>query len=90
MRNTLTDLNNHLFEQMERLNNDDLTDEELDQELRRAEGMTKVAGQIIENANLAFKVVEHLYEAGYAPKNAADALPAMFKENGKQIPERST
>ena len=39
-RNTLTDLNNHLFEQLERLNDDSLTPEELETELRRAEGMT--------------------------------------------------
>ena len=54
MKNTLEDLNNHLFEAMERLNNDDLTDEELDREFKRAEGMTKVAGQIIQNAELAY------------------------------------
>lgn len=39
MKNTLTDLNNHLFEQMERLNDDGLDDAQLDKELRRAEGM---------------------------------------------------
>lgn len=49
MKNTLQDLNNHLFEQLERLNDEDLTDEQLDRELRRAEGMTKIATQIIEN-----------------------------------------
>lgn len=39
MKNTLTDLNNHLFEQLERLNDDELDDAQLDKELRRAEGM---------------------------------------------------
>ena len=68
MKNTLEDLNNHLFEAMERLNNDDLTDEELDRELKRAEGMTKVAGQIIQNAELAYKTMVHMdeYEIGRA------------------------
>ena len=37
MKNTLQDLNNHLFEQLERLNDEDLTDDQLDRELRRAE-----------------------------------------------------
>ena len=45
MRNTLQDLNSHLFEQLERLNDEDLSDEELDKELKRADGMTKIATQ---------------------------------------------
>lgn len=62
MKNTLQDLNNHLFEQLERLNDEDLTDEQLDRELRRAEGMTKIATQIIENGELAFKTMVHMDE----------------------------
>ena len=34
VRNTLMDLNNHLFEQMERLNDDGLTDESLKREMQ--------------------------------------------------------
>ena len=52
MKNTLADLNNHLFEQMERLNDDDLNNEELDKEIKRAKAMTDVSSQIIENAAL--------------------------------------
>lgn len=43
MRNTLSDLNNHLFEQLEMLNDEDLDDEGLDRELKRADGMSKIA-----------------------------------------------
>lgn len=43
MKNTLQDLNGHLFEQLERLNDDDLSDDQLDRELKRAEGMTRIA-----------------------------------------------
>lgn len=46
----MIDLNNHLFEQMERLNDDELNNEELDKEIRRAKAMTEVSSQIIENA----------------------------------------
>lgn len=36
MNNTLGDLNNHLFAQLEKLGDDDLRDEKLDEEIRRA------------------------------------------------------
>ena len=58
MKNTLADLNNHLFEQMERLNDDDLTDEQLEKEIKRADAMTGVATQIIGNAHLILKATE--------------------------------
>lgn len=36
MKNTLSDLNNYLFEAIERITDDELTDEALDKEKRRA------------------------------------------------------
>ena len=56
MKNTITDLNNHLFEQLERLNDEEITGKELEQEIKRAEGIVKVSNQIIMNAELAYKV----------------------------------
>ena len=81
MKNTLQDLNNHLFEQLERLNDEDLTDEQLDRELRRAEGMTKIATQIIENGELAFKTMVHMYEYGY--NNDRQHIPVMLEAHTK-------
>lgn len=52
VRNTLGDLNNHLFEQLERLNDDNLTVEELNKEIQRSNAMSNVAKQIIGNANI--------------------------------------
>ena len=77
MRNTLTDLNNHLFEQLERLNSDELTAEDLEKELRRAEGMTKVAAQIIQNGELAYKTMVHLTE--YGSVNRTIQVPEMLE-----------
>ena len=53
MKNTLTDLNNYLFEQIERLNDDGLTKEELDMQLQKSEAINKVAKTIVDNANVA-------------------------------------
>ena len=65
MKNTLSDLNNHLFEALERLNDEELTEEALDRELKRAEGMGKIAEQIIRNGELAYKTMVHMDEYGY-------------------------
>ena len=58
MRNTLVDLNNHLFEQLERLNDEELTDEELEKEIKRTDAMKDIATQIIANANIVLKATE--------------------------------
>jgi len=60
VNNTLMDLNNHLFEQMERLNDDELKSERLEQEIKRSDAMTGVAAQIINNAKLAVEA-EKIY-----------------------------
>lgn len=55
MRNTLGDLNNHLFAQLERLSNEDLKGEQLKEELTRAKAITSLASQIIANGTLVLK-----------------------------------
>lgn len=70
VKNTLVDLNDHLFEQMERLNDDDLSDEELEKEIKRADAMTGIAKQIIDNATIVLKATElnAEYGRGEAPR----------------------
>lgn len=76
MKNTIADLNNHLFEQMERLNDESLTGERLEEELKRADGMSRIAGQIIQNGELAFKAMKHADEYGYG--SGKRELPPML------------
>lgn len=64
MKNTLTDLNNYLFESIERLNDDELSDEELDREIKRSEATQKIAKTIIDNASLALTAKKHFDEYG--------------------------
>lgn len=64
MKNNLTDLNNYLFESIERLNDDNLDDEELSKEIKRSDAIQKVAKTIIDNGTLALNARKHLDEYG--------------------------
>lgn len=55
MKNKLLDLNNHLFEQLERLNDDSLTGDRLKEEINRSKAMGGVATCIVANATLALE-----------------------------------
>jgi hypothetical protein len=55
MKNKLADLNNHLFAQLERLSEEDLTPEKIEQEGKRTESIVAIAEQIVRNADLQLK-----------------------------------
>lgn len=87
MRNTLNDLNNALFETIERIQDDELDDEQLDREIKRAGAVTKIAEVIVRNGELALKTMEHLNEYGYGQRREAADLapvPSMLAAGGKQ------
>jgi len=54
-RNTLGDLNNHLFEQLERLNDTDLVGDQLKQEIDRAKTVAVISHQVISGAGLVLE-----------------------------------
>lgn len=64
MKNTLSDLNNYLFEQIERINDDSLTDQELEKEIKRSNAINKVAKTIIDNGALALEAKKYLDDYG--------------------------
>ena len=55
MKNKLIDLNNHLFAQLERISDEDLKGDDLNEEIKRSQAVTQLASQIIDNGRLALK-----------------------------------
>ena len=76
MKNTLGDLNNHLFAQIERLGDEELQGEAQEQEIKRTEAITKVSGQIIANGSLIFKARQY-YDDNL---NTDAAIPEMLTD----------
>ncbi|WP_312595420.1 hypothetical protein [Brevundimonas sp.] len=64
MKNKLSDLNNHLFAQLERLGEEDLTAEQIDKEVERSKAIIGVAAQIVSAQHLNLKAVELIAEHG--------------------------
>ena len=50
MKNKLIDLNDHLFAQIERLGDEELSAEDIEREARRGEAIVRVADAIIDTA----------------------------------------
>ena len=58
MKNKLTDLNNHLFNAMERLNDDELTAEQLQQEIARSKAIAGIGSQIINGSKVMLEAIK--------------------------------
>jgi phage-related baseplate assembly protein len=63
-RNKIQDLSDHLFEQLERLNDEDLTPEQLSAEAKRARAMAEVSKTIIEAGALSLRATRMQLEYG--------------------------
>ena len=92
MKNRLSDLNNHLFAQLERLSDEGLSAEQIDHEAKRSEAMVSVADQIIRNAALQIQAAKIAADGGadpvrYLPAPDLDAKPV--KQTGRTDRENS-
>jgi hypothetical protein len=82
MKNTLGDLNNHLFAQLERLGDEDIKGEQLKEEIVRAKAVTGLASQIIANGTLVLKGIQFRAEYGIEEDDkdgGGKKIPRMLK-----------
>lgn len=70
--NTLSSLNETLFETLEKLNDEDLDEQELKKEITRSKAVAGIADKIISNAALMLRASELKYE--YGSKAVAPAM----------------
>ena len=75
MKNTLGDLNNHLFAEIERLSDEDLKGDELAEEISRARSISEVSSRIISNANIILQA-EKFKDERY---NVDRSVPKMLE-----------
>lgn len=68
MKNKLTDLNDHLFLALERINDEELSNEVLDKEIRRAKGIVGISQAIIANASVQLEAYKVACENGSLDK----------------------
>ena len=85
MKNKLADLNNHLFTQLERINDEDISTEDLDKEIKRADAIAKVATQIIESSNLSLRAASLVAEYGGNLDQMVSMLGVQPANGKKQI-----
>lgn len=76
MKNKLTDLNDHLFLQLERLNEEGLSGEALQAEILRSKAITEVSKSIVENASLQLSAIK--LKAEYKGLQEGDISPVLL------------
>ena len=74
MKNKLINLNDHLFEQLERINDEELTPEQLELEIRRGKAMADIGKVIVENVRVAVEGLKVVNEYGLTKEEVPEVL----------------
>ena len=78
VKNKLTDLNDHLFAQIERLGDESVKGDKLKEEINRSQAINNVAKNIVGNATLQLNAIK--LKAEYQGLKSAD-IPAGLMGN---------
>jgi hypothetical protein len=64
MTDNLNDLNDHLYAQLNRLSDENMTPKQVDKETKRAKAIVSVSDQIVENAKLRLSAAKLYVQHG--------------------------
>lgn len=85
-RNKITDLNDHLFAQLERLNDEEMEPEKMEFEFQKAKAISSVGAQIIKANKLILDAMRILSNGSVGPND----MPESFGLSNKlQIESKS-
>jgi hypothetical protein len=87
MKNKLSDLNDHLFAQIERLGDENLSPDQIDAEVKRGEAIVKVSEQIVSMAALQVQAAKVMVEYGNDPSNYLPQIGKAKTETGVSLVE---
>lgn len=73
-KNSLADLNDHLFAQIERLSDEELSPEQIETEVKRGNAIVAVADQILRHASLQVQAAKIMSDHGNDPTKHLPAL----------------
>lgn len=82
-RNKIGDLRNHLFAALERLNDESLTGEQLNDELKKSEAIANIGKVLVESAKVEVKYIQ------VVNGDNCDFIPGTIDDNRKQLPEKA-
>ena len=81
-KNKLSDLNNHLFEQLERLNDQELSNEDLEKEIKRAKSMGEIASNIIEVNKISLDAVKMIARGDISKRDIPNEFDTVKQIEG--------
>jgi hypothetical protein len=78
MKNRLTDLNNHLFAQLERLGEENLKGDKLLEEVTRSKAISSIAKDIVATGKIVLEAQKAIWERDINTKD----VPKMLQAGG--------
>lgn len=73
-RNKITDLNDHLFAQLERLNDETMKPDKMEMELKKAKAVSMVASQLIKSNKLTLDAMRIMKDGSVGPNDMPDTF----------------